>query len=78
MPPGRIEGVVRAPAGDGRAVRVAGAVLVLVRGPEVGLRVELRERVDIALPSVYSDTNVSTTNGDISEGADEIIRALEL
>ena len=51
MPPGRVEGVAGAPAGDVRAVRVAGAVLVLVRRPDLRLPVQLRERVDVTLPS---------------------------
>ena len=51
MPPGRVEGVAGAPAGDVRAVRVAGAVLVLIRRSDLRLPVQLRERVDVTLPS---------------------------
>ncbi len=37
MPPRCIEGVVGAPSVDARAVRLAGAILVLVRRPKLGL-----------------------------------------
>lgn len=38
----RAERVVGSPAGDGRAIRVARAVLVLLRRPKLHLRVELQ------------------------------------
>ena len=52
VPPGGVERVVRAPAGDVRAVGLTGAVLVLVGGAELNLRVELREGIHVAHPAV--------------------------
>ena len=43
VPPGGVQRIVRAPAGNIRAVRLAGAVLELVRRREPGLVVQVRE-----------------------------------
>ena len=51
VPPGRVERVVGAPARNIRTVRLTRAVFVLIRGPQLGLRVKLRERIDVTLPS---------------------------
>ena len=51
VPPGGVQRVVGAPAGDVCAVRLASAVLELVRWREPCLVVQMRERVDVGPPS---------------------------